>query len=849
MGRLMIGRKTILVSMLAMDMLVAGAVMAYPQVPDNPEPTAEAKKSGKMRQDPKPKPEPAANEEDGDKDTSVKLSHNFRGLGQRFLLDQKEIWVSPAKLRFTDLGWIVPYGGVTSTLLLTDRDASTHISHVPSTVSRYDNISNAGIAAILGGAAGMWVLSYPKRNEHWRETGFLAGEAAINSLVVTEAMKYSLGRQRPNEGNGTGPFFHGGVSFPSEHASAAWAAAGVIAHEYPGPLTKIAVYALAGLVDYSRVRARQHFPSDVFVGSILGNMVAQSVYSQHHDPELGGEAWLSASEYMRRHWKPEPENMGSPNVPLGSWVYPAIERLAAQGLVQSEFLNIRPWTRLECVELMNEAAGKIDESAPRGEEMAGIIAALRTEFAGELHSMETGEQESFRLESIYTRVTGISGTPLADSYHFAQTIYNDEGRPYQEGLNTITGFSSYATSDRFAVYFSGEFQHAPSAPAYPLAVRQVIANVDLNPLQPAAPVAQVDRFTIQNAYLSTNLDGWNFSFGKQDLWWSPDYGSSFLFSNNAEPIYMFRLSRVRSFTLPWIFRYLGPMKIDLFAGRMRGNDFPSDPIFHGEKVTFKPTKNLELGFSRTTEFGGDGRAMTLGAIWHSYVAYSSSVNYAANVSPGHRVGGFDFSYKLPFVRNWLTLYADSMTSDDPNPIDAPRRAPIGAGLYLAKFPRIPKLDLRVEGIFTDTTTSRSHAGQFSYWELFYHDAYTNNKIIMGSWIGREGTGEQAWMNYWFSPKSSLQFGYRHQQVDGDFIPGGVKLHDEFVKANLWVRGNLNVTAFLQHEQWNAPLLAPTPQTNWTSSVGITFQPERLLSHGQHSRFTTLTEREDGDTTP
>jgi hypothetical protein len=34
-----------------------------------------------------------------------------------------------------------------------------------------------------------------------------------------------------------------------EHASAA-RAAGVIAHEYPGPLTKIAVYALAGLVDY-----------------------------------------------------------------------------------------------------------------------------------------------------------------------------------------------------------------------------------------------------------------------------------------------------------------------------------------------------------------------------------------------------------------------------------------------------------------------------------------------------------------------------------------------------------------------------------------------------------------------
>lgn len=843
----MTGRKTILVSLLAMGLFAAAAGAACPQAPDNPEPASEAKKSGKMKRSPESKPETTTDDED--KDTSVKLSHKLGGLGERFLLDQKNIWVSPAKLRFTDLGWLIPAGGVTSTLLFTDKDASTHLSRVPSTVSRYDNISNAGLAAMLGGAAGMWMLSYPKHNEHWRETGFLAGEAVLNSLAVTEAMKYSLGRQRPNEGNGSGPFFNGGVSFPSEHASAAFAAAGVIAHEYPGPLTRIAVYALAGLVDYSRVRARQHFPTDVFVGSMLGNMVAQNVYSRHHDPELGGEAWISASEFMRRHWKPEAESMGSPNVPLDSWVYPAIERLATQGLVQSEFLNVRPWTRLECVQLMNEAAGEIDESSAHGEEMAGIVAALRMEFAGELRAMETSENQSMQVESLYTRVTGISGTPLADSYHFGQTIYNDEGRPYQEGVNSITGFSSYATSDRFAIYFSGEFQHAPGAPAYPLTVRQVIANVDLNPLQPASPVAGVDRFTIQNAYLSTNLDSWNFSFGKQDLWWSPDFGSSFLFSNNAEPIYMFRLSRVRPFTLPWIFRYLGPMKIDLFVGRMRGNDFPSDPIFHGEKVTFKPTRNLELGFSRTTEFGGDGRAMTLGAIWHSYVAYVSSVNYGANENPGHRVGGFDFSYKLPFVRNWLTLYADSMTSDDPSPIDAPRRAPIDAGLHLAKFPHIPKLDLRVEAIFTDTTTSRSHAGQFSYWELFYHDAYTNNKVLMGSWIGREGTGQQAWMNYWFTPKSSLQFGYRHQQVDGDFIPGGVKLHDEFVKANLWVSGHLNVTAFLQHEQWTAPLLAPTPQTNWTSSLGITFQPGRLFSRASNSGAMTLTEGADGGTNP
>src|SRR6201993_1810868 len=264
MSHVMTGRKTILVSMLVIGPLTVGGARAFPQTPDNPEPTAEAKKSGKMQPDPKPNPEPVAT--DADKDTSVKLSHNFRGLGERFLLDQKNIWVSPAKLRYTDLGWIIPAGGFASALFLTDKDASLHMSHDPSTVSHYDNISNAGIAAMLGGAAGMWMLSYPKHNEHWRETGFLAGEAVVNSLVMTEAMKYSLGRERPFQGNGSGSFFQGGTSFPSEHATAAWAIAGVIAHEYQGTLPRLFAYGMASAVSFSRVHGRQHFPSDVLIG-------------------------------------------------------------------------------------------------------------------------------------------------------------------------------------------------------------------------------------------------------------------------------------------------------------------------------------------------------------------------------------------------------------------------------------------------------------------------------------------------------------------------------------------------------------------------------------------------------
>ncbi len=258
-----------------------------------------------------------------DPDAPSGSRHGLKGAGQDFLEDQKRIWTSPARLRFSDADWLVPASGFAAALFVTDRDVSAHISNLPSDISHYKNLSNAGIGALVGGAAGLYVLSYPSHNEHWRETGYLAGEAALNSLVAVEALKYSLRRERPFQSDGSGPFFSGGTSFPSEHAAAAWSVAGVIAHEYPGLFPRLVVYGLASLVSYSRIRGRQHFNSDVFVGGMIGQLIAQDVYSRHHNPDLGGADWRSIGAIVRGDGDPSPANLASPYVPLDSWIYPA----------------------------------------------------------------------------------------------------------------------------------------------------------------------------------------------------------------------------------------------------------------------------------------------------------------------------------------------------------------------------------------------------------------------------------------------------------------------------------------------------------------------------------------------
>src|SRR6266481_3077351 len=631
------------------------------------------------------------------------------GLVGRFIGDQREIWTSPARLRFSDTDWLVPLSGVTAGLFVTDRDFSKHLSQNPTTISHYKTLSDAGVAALVGGAGGMWVLGHVSHNEHWSETGFLAGEAAINSLVAVETFKYSLRRQRPYQGDGSGPFFqNGGTSFPSEHAAAAWSVAGVIAHEYPGPFTKIMAYGLASLVDISRLRAHQHFPSDVLVGSVIGNLVAQDIYSRHHDSDLGGGEWRSISQLFHGDGNLSLANQGSPYVPLDSWIYPALDRLAAMGLIDSGFAGMKPWTRNECVRLLQEASESIDRGGRGGPEAEKLYRLLETEFRDEFEGKAGDGRIHGRVESVYARVTGISGQPLTDGNHFGQTLINDFGRPYLEGFNSVDGISAWTTAGRWVGYVRAEYQHSPSASAQPSSARQFIASVDNIPgVPPATPFPTVNRLRLLDAYVGMNFENWQLSFGKQSLWWSPTEGGPMMFSDNAEPVNMFRINRVSPFKLPAILGWLGPIRVEWFLGQFDGHEFvfltntgvtgqfgrPLDrqPFLQGQKISLKPTPNFEFSVSTTTVFAGGPTPLT----WHSFLrSYSigNTIHQADPAAPGDRRSGVDFSYKVPGLRNWLTFYGDAFTEDEFSPLGYPRKSAIRGGIYIPRVPGISKLD-------------------------------------------------------------------------------------------------------------------------------------------------------------
>lgn len=541
-------------------------------------------------------------------------------------------------------------------------------------------------------------------------------------------------------------------------------------------------------------------------------------------------------------------SLGSTYVPMDSWVYPALDRLHSMGYLDTAYMGMRPWTRLSIVHMLQETADKIDDN-PDDTEARGIYLALLDEFQSDEDALNTQRSTGASLDSVYSILRGITDTPLNDSFHLGQTIANDYGRPYQAGFNNYTGFSGRAQAGRFSLYFRGEYQHAPSAAGYSPAMAAELSSIDgipfaTNPVQatiPEGPIASANDLRVIEATLSYHLLGHEISFGKQDQWLSPALGGSMLWSTNAEAPYTFEINRVEPLRVPLLSRLTGPFRYEFFVGSLKGHTYPNSPWVHMEKISFKPTRNLEFGFERTVVWGGKGHGcltstgtivtctepITLHTFLKSFFSFQN-VTAAEKLSrndPGARFGSFDFDYRLPFLRNWVTLYADSEAHDDVSPASAPRRSAWRPGIYVARFPGVEHLDFRVEGVETDPVSNGGADGNFLYNEAEQRQGTTNKGFLFSDAVGRDAKGGQAWLTYHLSPREDAQFSYRDVKVDQKFIPSGTTQNDYQFAVRKRFMNDFEARGWVQYERWVAPFYKPGVQHDTTIQAQITWFPK------------------------
>lgn len=224
-------------------------------------------------------------------DAPLPLAHNtpvtLKGTPRRILEDQEAIWTSPARLRASNaLGPALLAIG-TAVAITTDHQVMSSSRLKDTSLNDKASTASTGLTgAFIVAPAAIFGLGALHHDDHATEAGMLGGEAILDALAFSEVTKIISLRERPMIDSAKGRFFQSSVgfdsSFPSNHAIIAWSSAAVIASEYDGPLTQITAYGLATGVSAARVLARQHFPSDVLVGSAVGWMIGRYVVRRYH---------------------------------------------------------------------------------------------------------------------------------------------------------------------------------------------------------------------------------------------------------------------------------------------------------------------------------------------------------------------------------------------------------------------------------------------------------------------------------------------------------------------------------------------------------------------------------------
>jgi hypothetical protein len=160
-----------------------------------------------------------------------------------------------------------------SSTLLDDEGKQYFIDHPH---ENWGKIGSAmgGTVAVVGTTVGLFSAGRISRGDNFRATSYDLSQAIIVNAVYTTVLKFSVGRERPDGSNN--------LSFPSGHASNAFAAASVVARHYPK--VAIPVYGLATYIAVSRMAANKHYLSDIVAGSGLGWGIGRLVVRRNGRP-------------------------------------------------------------------------------------------------------------------------------------------------------------------------------------------------------------------------------------------------------------------------------------------------------------------------------------------------------------------------------------------------------------------------------------------------------------------------------------------------------------------------------------------------------------------------------------
>lgn len=437
----------------------------------------------------------------------------------------------------------------------------------------------------------------------------------------------------------------------------------------------------------------------------------------------------------------------STNIDINSDVYGLLQKLEAEGLVQSGLLATKPLSRQEVVRLILEAESNAEDKSPF---IRNLVKSLKERFKDDL------ENEEFikLVEDPYAQFI------YSDSDHSDRLSYNNDGYNYEKDLNFRFGLSSNGDFHQLSFHIDPEIRFSGSDSV-------LLAN---------------------KAYGTFSFSKLDIEFGKDSQWWGPGHHGSILLSNNTEPMTILKLSNPQPVFLPSVLKYLGLFKFVFFATKLENDRAVSNPSLWGMRINFKPNPYIELGINRTALLGGEGRPENLKTWAKSFLGKDE--NIAETGGTGDQRGGIDLKLTIPFRWQPFQLYAEIAGEDEANFLPS-KEAYLG-GVYLPRILNMERLDFR----FEYTTTHVGRQPNVWYNHSIYKSGYTYKGKIIGHHTGTDSEDFFLQLQYLFTESGSGQISVSYDREKHNLSGEINEISDEFtLEFNLTLKNAIDIKTF------------------------------------------------------
>lgn len=164
-------------------------------------------------------------------------------------------------------------------------------------------------------------------------------------------------------------------------------------------------------------------------------------------------------------------------------------------------------------------------------------------------------------------------------------------------------------------------------------------------------------FRLDESFIAYRIANWNITLGAVPMWWGPGWDTALLMSNNARPIPGVSINRQQAlaFESPWL-NWIGPWSFSSFMGQLedKGRAVPNTLLW-SNRLSVRPFQELELGFSRSTMWAGDGRNSGFSAFWNM-LKPSESDNKVRDEGDVNDLGSVDFRWTNAIFGQPFSLY-------------------------------------------------------------------------------------------------------------------------------------------------------------------------------------------------